>query len=172
MALSKAQRLAIQLAAYGIVDSKGINLPEHLLPGKKKRKPPTPLPDHCLLLPGPPGRWEVMIEGWFPYRLNQLLSAHKYKRGKMKYEDAQVIGQALREAGVSRATGKRRLQYVIVLAPKQRGADGDAFDKSLRDGLKRAGAIKDDNRQWLDAEKPLYERAGVKGIRVILEDCE
>lgn len=145
--------------------------PDSLRARRGKKRAIEPLPAHCLLSPGPgPGRYEVKVRGWQPTRLNVLKGCHWAKAGRMKRADAEVIGGELRRAGVSAAIGKRRVGLVIVLGPGQRGGDGDAYWKSALDGLKRCGALKDDNRQWCELLAIQYERQSEMGTRIILED--
>jgi hypothetical protein len=168
MALTKAQRLAVQLAAMG--GAKSLALPEHLQP-KKKRKPPTPLPDYCLLQPGPPGRWEVAIEGWNPTTINQLTKrGNHFTAAKAKRSDALILGQSLRAAGVSRAQGKRRVGLTIILGPRMRGSDPDAYHKSLLDGMQLAGALSGDDRKRVEILPVTYRKGKVKGSVVLVED--
>jgi hypothetical protein len=136
-------------------------------PGRKAR----PLPRAAILAEpaGPsPGRWEVTIPDWHPTRLNVLM--HARWASSLKRKDAVRIGTELRLAGVPAATTPRRLKLVIVLGPRQRAGDPDAYDKSTRDGLVRAGALVDDNRQWLAPLANEYERSAVRATRIILED--
>lgn len=131
------------------------------------------LPAHCVLDPaGAHGgaRFEVAIPGFHPTRLNVLKGCHWGKAGRMKRSDAEVIGGTLKKAGVTGAIGRRRMGLVIVLGPGQRGGDPDAYDKSARDALKRCGALKDDNRQWLEPLPTRYERSSTRSTRIILED--
>lgn len=130
-----------------------------------------PLPAECLLLDGPAaGPYEVEVRGWHPARLNELVSMHWAKAGRRKYLDACTIGRELRRAGVPRAGGKRRVALVIVLGPRGRGGDGDAYWKSSLDGLKRCGALVDDNRHFCELTPLRYERQGEASTRIILED--
>lgn len=149
----------------------GITLPE----GAKVKEPRIkPLPPHCILDPARThghARFEVTIRGFHPTRLNVLKSAHWGTASKLKRSDAEIIGGELKRAGVTGAIGKRRMGLVIVLGPGQRGGDPDAYDKSARDGLKRCGALKDDNRQWLEPLATRYERqSSGPSTRIIIED--
>lgn len=160
MSLSKAQQEAARLAARGII-------PE----AKKKRKPPRQLPAHCQLESLPQrGRFEVAIPHFRPHYLNELKRVHYMVERRMKWSDAQVLGGELRKAGVPRATGRRRLTWVLVMGPGQRRPDPDAIFKSGNDGLKRCGALVDDNPTKLDLMPTLYEKQSESGVRVILED--
>jgi hypothetical protein len=136
---------------------------------KAKRKPPRELPAHCQLREGPGARrYEVTIPEWIPARLNVLKASHWAVERKLKFADACVIGGELRRAGVTR--GKRRVGLVIVLGPRMRGGDPDAYNKSFLDGLVRCGALVDDNRQGVEILPIRFERQSVMGTRVIIED--
>jgi len=163
--------LGIQLAGVKVLKTV---IPGHAEPVPKvKRKPRRPLPADALLerIASDPRCWEVTIPGWHPTRLNQLIHAHRGKSSRLKFADALRIGRTMRGAGVPRATGRRRMGLVIILGPRQRGGDPDAYDKSSRDGLKRCGAIVDDNRQWLEPLPTQYERGPERATRIILEDA-
>ena len=140
-------------------------------PTKRKRKPPAPFPivmDPAKSHGG--GYWAFTIDDWHPTKLNALMSMPWPVRRKAKFGDAVRIADACRKAGVTGAIGPRALSVLILLGPGQRGADPDAYDKGLRDGLKRCGAIKDDNRQWLVPRPVLFERVPRLGTAIILED--
>lgn len=138
----------------------------------RKRKPPAPFP--IVMEPAPShsekGRWSFTIDDWHPTKLNALMNMPWPTRRRAKFHDALTLADACRQAGVTLATTPRTLSVLILLAPGQRGADSDAYDKALRDGLKRCGAIKDDNRQWLIPRPTLYDRVARMGTAIVLED--
>lgn len=141
-------------------------------PKEKAEKKVKALPAHCILdhHDGIMRRHEVKIEGWHPTKLNTLKAVHWAVEGRMKYADACVIGGELRRSGVLRGMTRRRVGLVIVLEKGQRGGDGDAYWKSLLDGLKRCGALVDDNRQHCELSVVQYERQSIMSTRIILED--
>lgn len=154
---------------------KQIRLPEGITaatgPVKRKRKPPAPFP--IVMDPAPddtPRSWVITIDGWHPTKLNTLIGGHWAEARKLKFADALRIADACRKAGVTAATRPRRLGVLILLGPRQRAGDGDAYFKSLFDGLKRCGAIKDDNRQWLVPRPVLFERVARMATSLYLED--
>lgn len=135
---------------------------------KKKRE----LPADCILQ-RQLGRWEVTILDWHPTSLNELTKrGNHYTASTRKRRDAITLGRALRAAGVPAATGKRRVGLVIVLGPRQRGCDGDAYWKSLLDGLQRVKALTGDNRQRCETVPVVYERGAEKASRLILDDMQ
>jgi hypothetical protein len=89
---------------------------------------------------------------------------------RRKKADAQMI--AVYGRSIPKAVGKRRVDLEIILKPKQRGGDVDAYNKSLLDGLVRCGLLVDDNRQHVELSQPTYSRGTEKdwGARIVLED--
>lgn len=73
-------------------------------------------------------------------------------------------------AHVPKAAGKRRVKLTIVLGPRQRGGDPDAYWKSTLDALARAGLILDDNRQGVELASVAYERGTRKATVIGLTD--
>ncbi len=108
----------------------------------------------------------IHIPNWHPHRLNQLLKVHWSDAGRMKAGDMQMIASYGHKAGVTKATGKRRVEMTITLGKGQRGGDNDAYFKSTLDALVRLGYLKDDNRQWLDLEPVKYERAPLSATTI------
>lgn len=113
----------------------------------------------------------ITIGGWHPARLNQWDGRHWAVRAKAKQDDRIVIDLACRaNALVTQATGKRRVSLEIVLGPRQRGCDPDAYWKSLLDGLKHAGAILDDRKECVELGTVTYSRGPRKATKITLED--
>lgn len=116
------------------------------------------------------GRYVISIPNFHPTTLNKLLGSHYHAASRLKAGDTQMIGIYAYIAKVPKATGKRRLEIIITLAPGQRGADVDAYGKSTLDALVNLGMLKDDNRQWLELEPVKYERGAAKATTLILTD--
>jgi hypothetical protein len=114
--------------------------------------------------------WTVTIPGWHPTPLNKLLECHWAKRGRLKKADYQVLALWCRLAKVPEAAGKRVVRLHVVLGKGQRSPDPDAFGKVLLDGLKACGAIRDDNRQWVECPPPTFSRAKEKATVITLEE--
>jgi Holliday junction resolvase RusA-like endonuclease len=72
--------------------------------------------------------------------------------------------------GVPPAAGKRRVSLTLTLAPRQRGADPDAYRKSLLDALTHAGMLLDDNRQGVELGPVQFIRGEHKATAILLED--
>ncbi len=104
-------------------------------------------------------------------RLNQLMG-NRWACAKLKKRDRELIATACMVFGVLPAAGKRRVSIHVILAPRQRGADPDAFWKSLLDAAKHARAIRDDNRQWCEHGPVTYSRGEKAGMVVTLQDLE
>lgn len=116
----------------------------------------------------------IWIPHWHPTPLNRMIGWHWRRVHKLKTKDAKVVWGHFVHSGIPRAgeRQRRRVMTTIVLKPRQRGCDPDAYDKSLLDALKRCGAIKDDNRQWVEAPPPDYRRGTAMewGTEITIED--
>jgi Holliday junction resolvase RusA-like endonuclease len=119
--------------------------------------------------PGPaPGRWEFFVPNWHPTRLNVLLGKHHVEAWRLKQTDKAVV--LFYSAGkVPAAQGKRRVTLRIVIGPRQRGGDTDAYWKSTLDALVANHLLMDDNRTWVELMPVQFER-GAKGTWILLED--
>ncbi|WP_337187556.1 hypothetical protein [Phenylobacterium sp.] len=100
---------------------------------------------------------EIFIPSWHPAKLNEILSGHWSKGHKLKKRDRQLVWAYSQKA--ARAVGKRRLELTIILKKGQRGADPDAYFKSLCDALKQEKLLVDDNRQGVELMPVRYEKA-------------
>lgn len=112
--------------------------------------------------------WRVVIDRFQPTKLNQLLSRHWATRNRLKNIDGWVIGLAVRE--VPCATTKRRVTLTIVLGPRQRGGDVDAYQKATLDALVACGRLKDDSKEWCEIAPVKYERGPRRATVIELED--
>ncbi len=111
----------------------------------------------------------LTILGWHPTRLNRLLG-HWGTRSKRKRFDRDIIAVEAMRQGIPKATGKRRVGLRITLAPHCRGADPDAYWKSLLDALVMCGLLIDDNRQWVDLGPVTFDRNCIEGTTITLEE--
>lgn len=113
----------------------------------------------------------LCISNWHPATINQLLKSVR-DRIRLKKADRNMVFYMAKELKVPRATGKRRVHLTIIMKPKQRGADPDAYNKSLLDALVHAGLLRNDSHQWAEIAPVRYERGTAKqwGSLIVLED--
>lgn len=110
----------------------------------------------------------VRIDGWHPAILNQWQGRHWSVGAKLKALDRENI--AIEFLGTPKAEGKRRVSLSLVLGPKQRGGDPDAYWKSLLDALVNAGQLLDDSKEYVELGSVTYERGKRKATIITLED--
>jgi hypothetical protein len=95
---------------------------------------------------------------------------HWAQRGRTLKVEAKLIATYARAAGVSKATGKRRVTLCLVRAGRDKERDSDSSEKGIRDHLTACGALVDDNPQWLEMA-PLRQSKGARRSTVIqIED--
>jgi hypothetical protein len=116
--------------------------------------------------------YEFTVPRWHPQPLNKLLGCHWGTRAKLKRADADMIAIYAMQAGVPRATGRRRVVLRLTLGPGQQAADPDAYWKSLLDALARAGLLVDDNRQGVELGGVVFDRGVEQAMTVILENLD
>ena len=110
----------------------------------------------------------VIIPQWHPATVNKLLS-NRWAAHKLKKSDKQIISHYF--GAIPKADGKRSLQLEIILQRGKRGADPDAYFKSLCDGLVNAGMLTDDNRQGVELLPVEFSRDDIHwGSRITLTD--
>jgi hypothetical protein len=128
----------------------------------------------AILLPeapaGAPGRWEFTIPDWWPLSLNEMIGYHPMKIYRRKQKDAGLVAAACLLAGVPAATRRRRLSIAIVLGPRQKGRDPDAFHKSTCDSLVACGALRGDSKEWVELPPVGYVRGPRRACKITLED--
>ena len=112
----------------------------------------------------------LTITNWHPAKLNDLLG-HWAKRHKLKSFDRGIVALSVRNAGIVKATGPRRVSLHIILGKGQRAADPDAYWKSTLDALVQCGALQSDSRQWVELGPVTFDRAEKPATVVTLEDC-
>lgn len=115
---------------------------------------------------------KVQIPLWHPARLNQWDGAHWAVRAQLKADDREMVGIFCQQVGVPHAKKKRRVSLHIILAPRQRAADPDAWWKSLLDALVACGALLDDSPRWVELGPVTYERGMRKATAITLEDAD
>lgn len=110
----------------------------------------------------------LVLEGWHPTRLNRLVGCHWGTRSKRKRLDRQRVAVEALVQKIPKATGKRRVELVLTLAPRQRAGDPDAYWKSLLDALVAAGLLTSDNRQGVELGAVRFERARSRRTFIVL----
>jgi hypothetical protein len=113
-------------------------------------------------------RWEFFVPNWHPTRLNVLLGKHHIEAWRLKQTDKALV--LFHSAGkVPKAKVRRRVTLRIVLGPRQRCGDTDAYWKSALDALVANYLLVDDNRTWVELMPVQFER-GSTGTWIFLED--
>lgn len=115
-------------------------------------------------------RWRVVIPNWHPSPVNAWSGRHWRKKHRLRKQNALIIGTYGLLAGVPRAAGKRRVELTIVLGPKQKGCDPDAYWKLLLDCLKQVGLLMDDRKECVELAWVGFERAREMATVIELED--
>lgn len=118
----------------------------------------------------PASSWTIRIPDWWPTPLNQLINRHHMAAHRLKKTDAQLIQLMAQRQGVPAATGKRRVSLVIILPPRRRAPDPDAFWKSLLDGLVGAGLLRNDSQHWVECSPVEFARGKRLCSYVTLEE--
>lgn len=116
--------------------------------------------------------WSVRIENWHPTPLNKLMNCHWAKRNRLKKSDYVVVAAAMYSADIPKASCKRKVWIEIVLGPRQRGCDGDAYLKVALDALVACGALKNDNKEWMELGGISFGRGPRKATIITLEDVD
>lgn len=116
-------------------------------------------------------RHVIYIPNWHPASVNKLMG-HWASASKIKNADMQMMAMYALKAKVPPADGKRRLEITLKINTAGRTPDPDNFYKSVCDGLKRCGYIKDDSGTWLEITPTKFERGKDMATILILEDME
>ena len=120
--------------------------------------------------PLPPGVRRLEITGWNPAGLNAI-TKDKIRAGiRLKKADKELVAMEAIKQATPRATGRRRVDTLIILEPGQRACDPDAYFKSSLDALKNAGLLKGDSDKWVDFSKPRFVRSVEKSTVFTLTD--
>ncbi len=115
----------------------------------------------------------LIIPGWRPALLNELVGWHWTRVHRRKKADRDAIRAAALEQGVPRATGKRRVSLWVYLGFRQRTFDKDAPWKSLLDGLVQAQLLVDDNSRYvLQGTVEFHRDRDEPRCEIVLEDLE
>src|SRR6185369_1450814 len=93
--------------------------------------------------------YRLSVPHWRPALCNTWRGRHWSVAHRLRKQTVQLLGVYARLQQVPPATGRRRVSVEIVLAPRQRQPDRDAFDKLLLDALTGAGLLLDDSDRGL-----------------------
>lgn len=114
-------------------------------------------------------RYTFTIPNWQPATVNELMRSVK-ARIRRKKEDREFVILYSKMSSVPEAQGKRRVRLIITLGPGQRGADADAYWKSLLDAMAHAKLIRGDSKEWVELLPVEYQRGPQKATLIELED--
>lgn len=117
-----------------------------------------------------PGPWRVEIPGWHPASTNQLLSMHFNRRGRLKRLATDVIAIEAVRAGVTLATGKRRIGLHFEYANAGHEPDADGRLKVTLDALRDARLIVDDSPHWCEWTAPTSALGPRKLTAITIEE--
>lgn len=114
--------------------------------------------------------WELIIPGWRPATVNELIAGGPWGAARLKKHDRDHVAVYARIDRIPRATGKRRVSLMITLCKGQRRWDTDALWKSLLDALVWAGMLIDDRPKWCELGPVEYARTGVLSTTISLDE--
>ena len=112
----------------------------------------------------------LVIDGWHPSTLNQLMRCHWGKSARMKRADREIVWAEALVQRVAKAEGRRRVDLVIDVEKGQRRPDRDAWWKSTLDALVGAGLLVDDGPRWCVPGSVSYRRTGRRRTAIVLTD--
>lgn len=112
----------------------------------------------------------LVIDGWHPSTLNQLIRCHWAKAARLKRSDREIVWAEAIVQRVARAEGRRRVDLVIDVERGQRRPDRDAWWKSTLDALVGAGLLIDDGPRWCVTGYVSYRRTGRRRMTIVLTD--
>jgi Holliday junction resolvase RusA-like endonuclease len=116
------------------------------------------------------GEYVIDIPNWHPTPLNKLLG-HWRTSAKRKKQDREMVWAYSKQAKIPlNSSTKRSIELTIVLGPKQRACDPDAYWKSCLDALVHAMAIWDDSHEYCELLPIKFERGTRKATRILLRD--
>lgn len=114
----------------------------------------------------------VEIPDWHPIRTNELIGSGWRSVYRRKTTQHNLVAAYFWKANIPFADIKRRVTLLIILGPRQRGGDPDAYWKVLLDSLVKCHALVDDRKEWVELEPVQYERGDRPATFIMLEDVE
>src|SRR5947209_8313257 len=94
-----------------------------------------------------PRTWTLTVPRWRPPACNSWRGRHWSKAHKLRKAAEQLLATDARQQRIPQAAGRRRVTVEVVLAPRMRQPDRDAFDKLLLDALVNVGLLLDDGER-------------------------
>src|SRR6266536_815947 len=102
----------------------------------------------------------LIVPSWRPPLANSCRGRHWSVAHRLRRQTTALLGVYALQQRVPRATGRRRVSVEVVLAPRMRQPDADAFDKLLLDSLVAAGLLVDDGDRGLAGRVEVSFRRG------------
>jgi Holliday junction resolvase RusA-like endonuclease len=115
---------------------------------------------------------KLKIDGWIPTSANRWAGHHWTVKHRYKKADREIIAVYAARDGIPRATGRRRVDLVVVLAKGQRTPDADNLWKSTLDGLVACGLLTDDNSRGVELGTVRFLRGEKRATRIDLHDLQ
>lgn len=111
----------------------------------------------------------LVIPDWRPTPLNRLLR-HWATAAHLKRVDREmVMGYAI-QAGIPKATTRRRVRLVVTLPKGRKAFDPDAPWKGVLDGLVHTGLLVDDSAKWVELAPVEFRKGDRLETTIELED--
>jgi Holliday junction resolvase RusA-like endonuclease len=115
---------------------------------------------------------KLKIDGWTPMSANRWQGYHWSKKHRYKKADREIIAGHALASRVPRASGRRRVDLIVVLARGQRTPDADNLWKTTLDGLVACGLLRDDGPRFCDLGTIKFERAQQRRTEIVLQDLQ
>ena len=117
----------------------------------------------------------LFIPQWRPPLVNEWRGKHWSVAHKLRRATTDLLALYALTQGVPKATGRRRVSVEILLAPRMRRPDRDAFDKLFLDAMVAAGLLLDDGDRGLAGRVEVTFRrvpAAEWGTIITVEDLD
>lgn len=116
-------------------------------------------------------RHTLILPGFIPTSINELLSASVGKRHRLKKSDRELVAHYARQTRIPEATGPR-LVSVTVTKPRGKLHDADNLLKSLLDSLVHCRLLIDDDAMHMELGRVSVERGPRRETVVVLSDLD
>lgn len=114
--------------------------------------------------------YTIELPGYTPTPTNKLLRVHWGSRSRIKKRDYDIVATSILPYGIPAATGKRHVRMMVVLGKGQRAYDPDAYQKVLHDALVKCGLLKNDSKDWVSYDQPVFARGESPATYITLTD--